>query len=137
MKNRKAFFNYEILEKFTAGIQLKGTEVKSIRAGKLDFSDSYCAVKETTVLWRNGYIDEYKEGIEDHGVKRDRKLLLNKKEIEQISKYLETKGLSLIPLEITYVNNKYKLVIGVGKGKKNYDKREAIKKRDLKRPENQ
>lgn len=135
IKNKKAHYNYEIGETYTAGIVLTGTEIKSIREGKASLTDSYCVVDNGEVWVKNMHISEYFYGsYNNHNVKRDRKLLLNKKEINKISKESENPGFTIVPIRI-FINEKgyAKLVIGIGKGKKQYDKRQSIKEREDKR----
>lgn len=135
IKNKKAHFNYEIGDTFTAGLVLTGTEIKSIRDGKAGLADSYCMVENGEVWVKNMHISEYFYGsYNNHSVKRDRKLLLNKKEIAKISKAAEEPGYTIVPMRI-FINERgfAKLVIGVGKGKKQYDKRQSIKEREDKR----
>jgi len=130
--NRRARFEYEILEEFDAGIALMGTEIKSIRCGKASIAESFCQVKDGEVWVINMMIDEYKMGsFYNHKIRRDRKLLLHRKEIYRLEKNVKDVGLTIIPLKL-YINNKgkAKLIIGLSKGKKLFDKREAIKKRD-------
>ena len=131
IKNKKAYFDYEILESFEAGIVLKGTEIKSIRAGKANLKDSYAIVRNNEVFLLNMHISRYEEGnIFNHEETRTRKLLLHKKEILKIKDSLEIKGLTLVPLKLYFKDNYAKILIGLAKGKKLYDKRESIKKRD-------
>ena len=131
IKNKKAYFDYEILESFEAGIVLKGTEIKSIRAGKVNLKDSYAIIKNNEVFLLNMHISKYEEGnIFNHEETRTRKLLLHKKEILKIKDSLEIKGLTLIPLRLYFKDNYVKILLGVARGKKLYDKRESIKKRD-------
>lgn len=132
--NRKAKFEYEILDKFEAGIVLTGTEIKSIRNGNANIKDSYAIIKNGEVFLLNMFISEYKEGnIFNHEETRDRKLLLHKKEIKKISQMIEVQGLTIVPLKLYFKDNKLKVLIGICRGKKNYDKRESIKERDIKR----
>lgn len=133
MINKKVFFDYEVLDKFTCGVVLLGTETKSIRNGLVNFTDSYCVINNNEVLLRNFYIDNQKTFVIKHELKRDIKLLLHKSEINKLKVYLQTKGITLIPIEITTINNKYKIVIGVCRGKKKFEKRESIKLKDLKK----
>lgn len=135
IKNKKAHFNYEIGETFTAGLVLTGTEIKSIRDGKASLTDSYCMVENGEVWVKNMHISEYFYGsYNNHSVKRDRKLLLNKKEISKIAKAAEEPGFTIVPIRIFINDRGYaKLVIGIGKGKKQYDKRQSIKEREDKR----
>ena len=135
IKNKKARFNYEIGDTFTAGIVLTGTEIKSIREGKASLTDSYCIVENGEVWVKGMHISEYFYGsYNNHTVKRDRKLLLTKKEIAKISKAAQEPGYTIVPLRI-FINERgfAKLVIGIGRGKKQYDKRQSIKEREDKR----
>ena len=135
IKNKKARFNYEIGETFTAGIVLTGTEIKSIREGKASLTDAYCVIDNGEVWIKGMHISEYFYGsYNNHVAKRDRKLLLNKKEILKLAKAIAEPGYTLIPLRLFINERGYaKLVIGIGKGKKLYDKRQAIKEREDKR----
>lgn len=132
--NRKANYDYQILETIEAGIVLKGTEIKSIRDGKANLKDSYAIVKSNEVFLLNMHISQYKEGnVFNHEETRTRKLLLNKKEIFKLRDSIAINGYTLIPLKLYFKNNKAKILIGIAKGKKNYDKRESIKQRDIDR----
>ncbi len=133
--NRQAFFNYFIEQKFEAGIVLLGTEVKSIREGKLSFNDAFCILEDNEVWLRGLYIAEYKLGTtNNHIAVHDRKLLLKRREIGKLQAATKEKGLTIIPLKV-FINEKnfVKVEIGVAKGKKLYDKRETIKKKDTDR----
>jgi SsrA-binding protein len=131
--NRKAYFNYSIGDKYTSGIQLIGTEIKSIREGKLNFNDSFCLFINDELFIRGIYISDYSFGSKHENV-RDRKLLLTKKELKKIRESIKEKGLTIIPLKGYFTETNYfKIEIGIGKGKKSYDKRETIKKRDSER----
>ena len=133
--NRRATFDYEIVESFTAGIVLTGTEIKSIRLGKAGLSDTYCMV-ENGELWLKGmYIAEYSYGsYNNHATHRDRKLLLNRKEINRIAKACQQPGYSIVPLRLFINENGYaKVEISIARGKKQYDKRQSIKEREDKR----
>ena len=131
INNRKAKFDYNIEETIEAGIVLTGTEIKSIRLGKANLKDSYAVIKNGEVLLLGMHISHYKEGnIFNHDELRTRKLLLHKKEILKLYGMIKQKGISLIPLSIYFKNSKVKVEVGIGKGKKLYDKRETIKKRD-------
>lgn len=134
--NKKAKFQYEILDKYTAGIVLTGTEIKSIRASKASITESFCEFNEQDELFVvNMTIEEYAFGnYYNHKPKAERKLLLNKKELKKLKREMEVKGNAIIPLQL-YINEKgfAKLVIALAKGKKLYDKRETIKDRDNKR----
>jgi SsrA-binding protein len=135
IKNRKATFDYEIVETFTAGIVLTGTEIKSIRQGKVGLTDTYCAVINSEVWVKNMYIAEYSFGsYNNHMTHRDRKLLLNRKEIRRIAKDALQPGFSIVPLRL-FINERglAKLVIATARGKKQYDKRQSIKEREDKR----
>ena len=135
IKNKKAFFDYEIVEKLVAGIQLAGTEIKSIRQGKVSLADSYCYFVNNE-LWLKGVrISEYDQGsYNNHEPYRERKLLMNRKELNKLEKKTREKGYTLIALRLFIGESGYaKMEIGLAKGKKQYDKREAIKQKDLKR----
>jgi SsrA-binding protein len=134
IRNKKAYFEYHILEEFTAGVQLLGTEIKSIRDGKANINDAFCAFLNKQLYIRNMHIAEYSHGsFYNHEAKRDRILLLNKKEIAKLKAKTEEKGFTIIPLNI-FVNNRgfAKVLIGLAQGKKIYDKRETLKDRDSK-----
>lgn len=135
IKNRKATFDYEILETFTAGIVLTGTEIKSLRQGKAGLTDTYCLVENHELWVKNMYIAEYSYGsYNNHTTHRDRKLLLTRKEINKIAKAAEQPGYSVVPLRI-FINERglAKMVIAIARGKKLYDKRQTIKEREDKR----
>ena len=135
IKNRKASFNYELIERFVAGIKLVGTEIKSIRNGKVNLTDSYCTLINGEMYVINLHIAEYEMGtINNHIAKRDRKLLLNKKEIEKLDKKVKESGLTIVPTKL-FVNDQglAKLEIALARGKKTYDKRETLKSKDAKR----
>lgn len=135
IKNRRATFDYEIIETFTAGIVLTGTEIKSVRLGKAGLTDTFCMV-ENNEMWMKGmYIAEYSYGsYNNHVTHRDRKLLLNRKEISKIAKASQQPGYSIIPLRL-FINERglAKVVIAIARGKKQYDKRQSIKEREDKR----
>ena len=134
IKNRKANFEYFIEERYEAGIELKGTEIKSLRKGSYDIKDSFIIIKNQEAFLLNTYIAKYEEGnIFNHEERRTRKLLLHKKEIKKLLEASSKDGYSLIPLSIYLKKGKAKVEVGVCKGKKLYDKRETIKKRDLER----
>lgn len=135
IKNRKASFEYELIERFVAGMQLQGTEIKSIRNGKVNLTDSYCQIHRGELFVINLHIAEYEMGnINNHIAKRDRKLLLTKKEIQKLEKKTKESGFTIIPTKL-FVNDRglAKLEIALARGKKNYDKRESIKTKDAKR----
>ena len=134
IKNKKAYFNYFIIRELEAGIVLLGTEIKSIKKGSCNITDSYIRIKNNEAYIINMYIEKYNEGsIFNHEETRERKLLLHKKEIKKLLEEVKTEGYSLIPLRVYIKEGKAKVLIGLAKGKKLYDKRETIKKRDLKR----
>lgn len=136
IKNRRATFDYEIVETFTAGLVLTGTEIKSIRSGHASLVDTFCYISSTGELWvKNMNIATYFYGsYNNHEARRDRKLLLNRKEINRIGKAAKDSGYTIVPLRL-FINERglAKLVIGVARGKKEYDKRQAIKEREDKR----
>lgn len=132
VNNRKAKFDYEIEDTIECGIVLTGTEIKSIRLGNVNLKDSYAIVRNNEVYLLNMHISEYKEGnIFNHDETRTRKLLLHKKEILKLRDKLQIEGFTLVPLKLYFKGNNVKILIGIGKGKKTYDKRESIKKRDM------
>ena len=135
IKNRSAFHEYFFDNSYVAGIVLTGTEVKSLRAGKASFNDSYCLIHKGEVWLKSLHIAEYSHGtVNNHDPVRDRKLLLEKKEIKKIDAKLKEKGYTLVPLRIFFnEKNLIKIEIGLGKGKKLHDKRETIKNRDVER----
>ena len=129
IKNKRATYDYAIGDTFTAGIVLTGTEIKSIRQGKASLADTFCYVDKGEVWVKNMYIAEYFYGTyNNHVARRDRKLLLNKKEIAKLEKNGKETGFTIIPLRL-FINDRglAKLVIGVARGKKEYDKRQSIK----------
>ena len=132
--NREAKFNYFIEDEIECGIVLLGTEIKSIRDGKANLKDSYAIIRNSEVQLLNMYIAEYKEGnLFNHDPRRTRKLLLHKSEINKLEKAIEQEGKTLVPLKLYFVKNKAKILLGLCKGKKTFDKRETIKERDLNR----
>lgn len=134
--NRKANHDYFIKSTYEAGIELVGTEIKSIRKGNANINDAYARCKNGEIFLTNMYIGKYEEGnIFNHNERRERKLLLHKNEIIRISNEVELKRYTLIPLKIYFVRGKAKVELGVCQGKKLYDKRESIKERDIKRKE--
>ena len=135
ISNKRAFFDYAIKDTFLAGIVLKGTEVKSLRAGKASLNESYCMLHNDEIFLKNANISIFKEGsYNNHEPVRIRKLLLEKREILKIKKAVENKGFTLVPIEI-FLNEKglFKIKIGIGTGKKKHDKREDLKLKDHKR----
>jgi len=135
IKNKKAYFEYFISEKYTAGIQLLGTEIKSIRTGKVSLAESYCTFKGDELFVINMHIAEYQYGTHyNHEPKRDRKLLLTKRELRKLGIKIKEKGFTVIPTFLFINKNGLaKLEIGVARGKKLYDKRETIKHKDTQR----
>jgi len=132
--NRKARYDYEIEDTYEAGIVLTGTEIKSIRMGKVNIKDSYAIIRNNEIYLLNTHISLYEEGNRfNHDEDRTRKLLLHKREILKLKEKLEIEGYTLVPLKIYFVKNKAKVLIGVAKGKKNYNKKETIKERDIQR----
>ena len=135
IKNRSAYFEYQIDDKLDAGMVLTGTEVKSLRAGKASFNDSYCLFQGDELYVRSLHISEYTQGTyNNHNPLRERKLLLNKKELRKWQQKIKEKGYTIIPLRIFFSESgKAKIQIGLARGKKLHDKRESIKERDAKR----
>lgn len=132
--NRKARHEYSILQTIEAGIVLKGTEVKSLREGKINLGDGYAVIKNGEVWLVQVHINEYSQGnINNHDPLRERKLLLNSNEIRKLNSKVNEQGLTLIPLSIYFKKGKVKVELALAKGKKLYDKREVIAKKDLKR----
>jgi len=132
LKNRAAFYEYFIEDKYDAGMVLVGTEVKSIREGKVNFVDSFCVFHQGELWVKNMHISEYRLGTtNNHMAVHDRKLLLTKRELRKLENKIKEKGYTIVPLRIYFNEKGYvKLEIGLGKGKKNFDKRESIKQRD-------
>lgn len=134
LNNPKARRDYHILETFEAGLVLRGTEVKALRAGKGQISDAFARVENDEAWLHNAHIDEYSHGnLQNHEPKAPRKLLLHKSEIRKLFGLASVKGNALIPLSFYWKNGRVKVVIGVGKGKVQYDKRQDMKKRDAER----
>lgn len=135
IKNRSAYYEYHIDDTYIAGMVLLGTEVKSLRDGRASFNDSYCIVHKGEIWIKNMHISPYSHGtINNHDADRDKKLLLQKREIKKIQAKLKEKGYTLIPLKI-FMNDRHlvKIEIGLGKGKKLYDKRQSIRQKDVER----
>lgn len=135
IKNKRATFDYELLETFTAGMVLTGTEIKSIRLGKASLVDTFCIFEKSGLWVRNMNISEYFYGsYNNHVARRDRKLLLNKKELKKIERMTKETGYTIVPTRL-FINEKglAKLVIAVARGKKQYDKRQSLKEKDDKR----
>jgi SsrA-binding protein len=135
IRNKKAWHEYEFIERFTAGMVLKGTEIKSIRSGKAGLVDAYCFFRENELFVKGMHIAEYDFGnINNHDPKRDRKLLLSRRELRRLEKNVREKGLTIIALRIFLAENGYaKMEIALARGKKEFDKREDLKKKDSKR----
>jgi SsrA-binding protein len=135
MNNRQAYFNYYIEDKYIAGIVLLGTEVKSLREGKVSFNDAYCLFDKNELWLRGFYIAEYKLGTANNHISvHDRKLLLTQRELKRLQARMKEKGFTLIPLRIFFnEKNLVKVEIGLARGKKVHDKRESIKEKDVKR----
>ena len=135
IKNKKASHEFFLLQEFTAGIELMGTEIKSIREGKANLMDAYCSFTGTELFVRNMHIAEYRLGTHyNHEAKRDRKLLLTKKELKKLLTKVKEKGFTIIPVEL-FISEKglAKLKIALARGKHSYDKRESLKQKDIKR----
>ena len=135
IQNKRARFEYEIIDKFVAGIVLAGSEIKSIRMGKANIADSFCEFQNGELFAINTHIEEYSFGTHyNHKAKSERKLLLNKRELKSLEKSVQTKGLTIVPLRL-FINDKglAKMEIALGKGKRLFDKRETIKDRENKR----
>lgn len=135
ISNRKAYYEYFFEQTYIAGLVLSGTEIKSLRAGKASFNDSYCVFQNGELFVKSLHISEYSFGTyTNHEPMQERKLLLNKRELQKLEAKTKEKGYSIIPLKIFLAESGYfKMEIGLGKGKKNYDKRESIKERETDR----
>ncbi len=135
IRNKQASYEYELLDKYVAGLVLQGTEIKSIREGKVNLKDGYCAFHRDELFVYNIHISHYKQGTHfNHNITRQRKLLLNKSELIKIRKKISEKGLALIPTRLFLSSRGFaKLEIALGKGKKLHDKRDSIKEKDIKR----
>ena len=132
--NRRAKYDYFIIDSYEAGIVLTGTEIKSIRLGKVNIKDSYIIIRNEELYLLNTHISSYDKGNRfNHDEERTRKLLMHKKEIKKLNNKVTLEGNTLIPLKIYFKNGKAKILVGLCKGKKNYDKRETIKKREAER----
>lgn len=133
-ENRKARFDYFVEDSYECGVQLEGTEVKSVKNGNISFPDGFAEVTDGEVFLKNFHIAEYSfSSIFNHNPDRPKKLLLHKEEIKRISRKIEQKGYTLIPLDVYLKNGRVKITLGICKGKKQYDKRETIKERDINR----
>ena len=135
IKNKRAEHDYFIIDQYTAGIVLTGTEIKSIRAGKAGLVDTFCFISNNEIWVKNMYIAEYSFGsFNRHEIRRDRKLLLNKKEIRHLAEETKSPGQTIVPLRLFIDDNgRAKLVIGLCRGKKEYDKRETLKEKEGRR----
>ena len=134
INNRKANYDYEILDTFETGIVLTGTEIKSIRKGSVNLKDSYAIIRNNEIYILNMHISHNEEGnIFNHEETRTRKLLMHKKEIYKLRDKVDQLGYTLVPLKLYFKGNKVKILIGLAKGKKTFDKRESIKKKDIER----
>ena len=132
--NKKAFFDYSILEEYVAGVKLVGSEVKALREGNASIKDTYVYLNDGEVFVKGMYIAKHKESSwMNHEEVRDRKLLLTKKQIRDIQKDLKVNGITIVPLMMYLVNGKFKLKIAIAKGKKSFDKKSTIKEKDIKR----
>ena len=132
--NRKARYDYELLDTFEAGIVLTGTEIKSIRNGSANLKDSYAIIKNNEAYLLNMHISEYKQGNQfNHDETRTRKLLLHKNEIKKINDKISIKGLTLVPVKLYFLKGKAKIQLAIARGKHTYDKKETIKQRDIDR----
>ncbi|WP_018128150.1 SsrA-binding protein SmpB [Balneola vulgaris] len=134
IQNRKARHDYHIEKTYEAGLALQGTEVKSIRQGKASFTDAFAYIKDGEVFLKELYVKPYEHGsYYNHDPRRERKLLLSKKEIRELDKFVQQKGFTLVPLKLYFTRGFAKVQIGVAKGKKSFDKRDSIKEKDVKR----
>ena len=135
IKNKKASYEYTFLEKFTAGIQLTGTEIKSIRDSKVSIAEAYCFIRKGEIFIKNMHIAEYDPAsYNNHDPLRERKLLLNRQELKKLEKKLKNKGLTIVPLRMFINENGYaKLDIALAQGKKTHDKRDSLKEKDIQR----
>jgi SsrA-binding protein len=132
--NRKASFEYQFIQEYVAGIQLFGSEVKSLRNGNASIGEAFCYIWDGEIFLKNSFISKYTESTyNNHQEKRDRKLLLHKKEIRDISKMTRENGITIVPIELFIKDGRYKIKIAVSKGKKLHDKRESIKSKDAQR----
>lgn len=134
IENRKARYEYSVEETYEAGLVLRGTEVKSIRNGKVSLNEAFAYLKNGEIWVKNMYIKPYEHGsYQNHDERRERKLLLKKREIREIEKSITKKGKTLVPLKLYFKKGYAKLLVGIASGKKKYDKRENIKEKDVKR----
>lgn len=134
IQNKKVNFDYEIIDTFEVGIVLTGTEIKSVRLGKANLKDSYAIIKNNEIYLLNMHISHYDQGNRfNHEETRTRKLLMHKKEILKLKDKLEIEGFTLVPIKLYFKGSKAKILLGLAKGKKTFDKRDAIKKKDIER----
>lgn len=134
IENRKAYYDYFVLETLECGIELKGHEVKSIRKGSCNLKDSYCQIEKSELILLNAHISKFDKAMDyDIAERRPRRLLAHKQEIRSFERKLIDNGITLIPLKMYMTEGKVKVLVGLCKGKHNYDKRQSIKERDLKR----
>ena len=134
INNRKVNYDYEITDTFESGIVLTGTEIKSIRLGKANLKDSYAIIRNNEIFLLNMHISSYEQGNRfNHEETRTRKLLMHKKEILKLRDKIEVDGFTIVPIKLYFKSSKAKILLGLAKGKKNYDKRESIKKKDIER----
>lgn len=132
--NKKAYYDYQVMDEFVAGVILSGSEVKSLRQNDVNFNDAYIIFNKGELFIKNMRIASYKDATyNNHNETREKKILLKKKEISKISKEITEKGISIIPLEIFMVRNRFKIKIGICRGKKNWNKKESIKTKDIQR----
>ena len=137
INNKKAYFDYNIEDSIECGIVLQGTEIKSLRKGSGDLKDTFAIIKNDEVYLLNMYIAKYEEGNRyNHDERRSRKLLLHKSEIRKLKNIVSRQGYNLVPLKAYFKGDRIKILLGIAKGKKLYDKRQSIKERDLKREQN-
>lgn len=135
-ENRKAFYDYEILESYEAGIALKGTEVKSVRKGSINLKDGFARIFKGELFLFNVHISPYEQGnVHNQNPLRERKLLMHKDQIESLAGRMSRGGLALVPISAYFKRGRLKIQLGLGKGKKHFDKRETIKKRDIEKEE--
>ena len=133
-ENRRARHNYQILDTFEAGIELRGTEVKSLRAGAMTLKDSYADVRRGELYLVGAHVAPYEQGnIHNHDPERTRRLLMHKREIVRLTQQIQEKGLTLIPLKVYFKRGRAKVLLGLGRGKQRHDKRQAIQEREAKR----
>ena len=134
IKNKKAYYDYFVLKEIETGIELTGTEIKSIRKGSASLVDTFARIKNNEIFVVNMYIAKYEEGNRfNHDERRQRKLLLHKSEIIKIANEVKLDGKTLVPLKLYFKGNRAKILLGIARGKKTYDKRESLKKKDMQR----